>query len=98
MNCAIALQTLPRVESDEEVVRIVDEVIAYIDSTGLEYYVGPFETTIEGDLEQIMEIIKFSQLKAIEAGAPSVSSYIKLVYSPEKHILTTDEKISKYHK
>lgn len=98
MNCALALQTLPRVESDEEVVRIVDEVIAYIASTGLEYYVGPFETTVEGELDEIMDIIKFSQIKAIEAGAPSVSSYVKLVYSPEKHILTTDEKISKYHK
>lgn len=98
MNCALALQTLPRVEDDKEVVRIVDEVIAYIDSTGLEYYVGPFETTVEGDLDEIMDIIKFSQIKAIEAGAPSVSSYVKLVYSPEKHILTTDEKISKYHK
>lgn len=98
MNCALALQTLPRVESNEEVVRIVDEVIEYIANTGLNYFIGPFETTVEGDLDEIMEIIKYSQIKAIEAGAPSVSSYVKLVYSPEAHILTTDEKISKYHK
>jgi len=97
-NCALAIQVLPNVEGREELIRVVDEVIEYIQSTGLDYFVGPFETTVEGDFEQIMEIIKFSQLRAIEAGAPSVSSYIKLSYNPGNDLLTTDEKISKYHK
>ena len=30
MNASVAIQVLPEVETDEEVVRIVDEVIAYI--------------------------------------------------------------------
>ena len=98
MNCALAIQVLPRVEETEEIVRIVDEVIAYIDSTGLDYFVGPFETTVEGNFEELMEVIKYSHLKSIEAGAPSVSSYMKMSYSPEGKILTTDEKISKYNK
>lgn len=98
MNCALAIQVLPDVDKTEELIRIVDEVIAYIDSTGLNYFVGPFETTVEGEFDEIMEIIKFSHLKAIEAGAPGLSSYIKLVYSPNSKILTTDEKISKYNK
>ena len=49
MNASVAIQVLPNVQDEEEVIRIVDEVIAYIRSTGLNYYVGPFETTIEGD-------------------------------------------------
>ncbi|MCD1146578.1 thiamine-binding protein [Peptoniphilus sp. KCTC 25270] len=97
MNCALALQTLPQVDDTKELVRIVDEVIAYIESTGLEYFVGPFETTVEGDLDQIMDIIRKSQEIAIREGAPMVSSYVKLVYSPDQSILTTDEKVSKYH-
>lgn len=96
MNCALAIQTLPKVETNEEIVRVVDEVIKYIDSTGLNYTVSPFETVVEGDLDKIMEIIKNSQIIAVKAGAPQVSTYIKLVYSPSEHILTTDEKISKY--
>ena len=36
-----------------EVIRIVDEVIDYIKSTGLSYYVGPCETSIEGDYDQL---------------------------------------------
>ena len=59
MKASVAIQTLPKAENDEELVRIVDEVIDYIKSTGLNYYVGPFETTIEGeDYDQLMDIVK----------------------------------------
>ncbi len=98
MNSSIAIQILPGVAQTSEVVRIVDEVIEYIKNTGLTYYVGPFETTIEGDLEELMEIAKQAQLIAIKAGAPSVSMYMKSVYRPSGEILTIDEKVTKHHR
>ena len=52
MNASVAIQTLPEAKNDEELIRIVDEVIAYIKSTGLKCYVGPFETAIEGDYDE----------------------------------------------
>ena len=80
MKASVAIQTLPDVDNDEELIRIVDEVIAYIKSTGLSYYVGPFETAIEGDsYDQLMDVVKECQHVAIRAGAPSVSAYIKVV-------------------
>ena len=98
MNASIAIQVLPQVESEGELIRIVDEVIAYIQSTGLNYYVGPFETTIEGEsYDQLMDIAKECQHVAIRAGAPSVSAYIKVVYRPEGEILTIDRKVTKHH-
>ena len=48
MNASVAIQVLPSVQEEEEIIRIVDEVIDYIKSTGLHYYVGPCETAIEG--------------------------------------------------
>ena len=51
MNCSVAIQYLPmNAGSDDELCRIVDEVIAEIDASGLDHYVGPFETTVEGDV------------------------------------------------
>lgn len=98
MNASVAIQVLPKVDGDKEVVRIVDEVIAYIKSTGLHYYVGPFETTIEGEsYDQLMEIVAECQRVAIRAGAPSVSAYVKIVYKPEGGVLTIDEKVTKHH-
>lgn len=99
MTASIAIQVLPQTDSDEELIRIVDEVIAYIASSGLNYYVGPFETTIEGDsYDQLMEIAANCQKVAIKAGCESVSAYIKVVYKPEGEVLTIDKKVSKHHK
>ncbi len=97
MNASIAIQVLPKADSTEELIRIVDEVIAYIAATGLHYHVGPFETTIEGDsYDQLMDIVKECQHVAIRAGAEQVSAYVKVVYRPEGDVLTIDRKIGKY--
>ena len=98
MTASAAIQILPKAENDEELIRIVDEVIEYIASSGLNYYVGPFETTIEGEsYDEIMEIISQCSKIAIRAGAPEVSAYIKTVYKPKGGVLTIDKKVSKYH-
>ena len=98
MKASVAIQSLPQADNDQELVRMVDEVIDYIRSTGLNYYVGPFETTIEGDnYDQLMDIVKECQHVAIRAGAPEVSAYIKVVYEPEGAILTIDQKVTKHH-
>lgn len=98
MQASVAIQVLPSTLDDNETVRIVDEVIAYIKSTGLKYYVGPFETTIEGDdYDQLMDIVKKCQHVALNAGCDGVSAYIKVSYKPEKGVLTIDQKVSKYH-
>ena len=98
MNTSIAIQVLPQTNCDEETIRIVDEVIDYIKSTGVTYYVGPCETCIEGEFDQLMEILKQCQIVACKAGTASVSSYVKINYRPEGEILTIDRKVSKHHK
>lgn len=97
MNASIAIQVLPQVDSDEEVIRIVDEVIDYIKSTGLNYYVGPCETSVEGDYDELMEIVKQCQKVAVKAGAGSVAAYVKINYRPEGEVLTIEKKVTKHH-
>ena len=97
MKASVAIQVLPHVQSDQEVIRIVDEVIAYIRSTGLSYYVGPSETSIEGEYDELMDIIKNCQLIAVKAGAPKVSSYVKISFAPDGGVLTIDQKVTKHH-
>lgn len=97
MEASVAIQTLPAAPDDEELCRIVDEVIAYIAGTGYNYYVGPFETTIEGPYDALMDIVKECQHIAIRAGASSVAAYIKVSYKPEGEVLSIERKIGKYH-
>lgn len=95
-EASVAIQVLPNVEG-EEVIRIVDEVIAYIKSKGLNTFVGPFETTIEGDYDTLMEIVKECQLICIREGAPQVSSYIKIALNPNAGVWSIEKKVKKHH-
>lgn len=58
MNSSIAIQILPLSLPYNHVLSIVDKVIAYIASCNVSYEVSAFETTIEGEYNQLMEILK----------------------------------------
>ncbi|ABY93151.1 MAG: hypothetical protein XD65_0099 [Caldanaerobacter subterraneus] len=89
----LSLQVLP-VVSEENIYPIVDKVIEYIKSTGVKYVVGPMETTMEGDLDALLEIVKKAQEICIKEGTNRVISIVKIDYKPEG--VTIDEKIKKY--
>jgi len=92
-NTNLSLQVLPRV-ADEELYVVVDQVIAMIQASGLNYVVGPMETTIEGDLDELLDLVRRAQHICIEAGANRVISVVKIDYKPDG--VTIDEKIAKY--
>lgn len=94
-NASIAIQVLPKAEG-KELIRIVDEAIAVLKASGLKTFVGPFETTVEGDFDQLMDLIKECQLACIRAGSPSLLSYVKINYDPEGSVLSIEEKVSKH--
>ena len=98
MKASIAIQIEPNMPNDREAVRVVDEVIDYIRSTGLHYYVGPCETAVEGDdLAQLLDILQNCMLVAAKAGSAKISAYAKVLYKPEGNVLTIDEKVTKHH-
>lgn len=91
----VSLQVLPSV-SDERLYPVVDKVIEYIASTGVKYVVGPMETTMEGDLDTLLEIVKKAQYICTQEGASRVVSVVKIDYKSEG--VTINEKIGKYTK
>lgn len=92
-NTNLSLQVLPRVP-DEQVYGVVDQVIAMIQASGLNHVVGPMETTIEGDLDELLELVRQAQQVCVDAGANRVMSVVKIDYKPDG--VTIDEKIGKY--
>lgn len=95
MNCSVSLKVLPKVEGREELFRIVDKVIDYIKSTGVKHVIGPSETTMDGDFNELMEIIKNAQLICQNEGANGVFSLVTISYNT-KGVIEIDEKIKKY--
>ncbi len=95
MNTSIAIQVLPKVATDAETVQYVDEAIAYIKSFGLPTEVGPFETTVEGEYDTLMEIVAGVSKMTVAAGAPGVMTYIKIDHTPAG-VLTMEQKTTKH--
>lgn len=89
----VSLQVLPTVQ-EERIYPVVDKVIEYIKSTGVKHIVGPMETTMEGDLDTLMEIVKKAQTICVEEGASRVASVVKIDYKPDG--VTMEEKVGKY--
>lgn len=89
----VSLQVLPVVE-EEKIYPVVDMVIEHIRNSGVKYVVGPMETTMEGELDKLLEIVKDVQNICIQEGAKRVVSIVKIDYKPEG--VTIDEKINKY--
>lgn len=97
MQCSVAIQFLPMdAHSNDDVCAYVDKVIAYIASTGVKYYVAPFETTIEGDLETCMRIIATCPKIGEQAGCAHSMMYVKVDYDAHDTCLTCEQKLKPY--
>lgn len=91
----VSLQIIPKVP-DERTYAVVDRVIEMIQKSGVKYLVGPMETTMEGDLDTLLLLVKKAQEVCTNEGATRVLSVVKIDYKLEG--VTMDEKISKYQK
>jgi len=81
-NSLVSIQIIPKTERYEDVIPYVDAAIAIIDKAGIPYRVGPLETTMEGELQQLFAIIEEMNEKMVELGAVSVISQVKILYTP----------------
>ncbi|MEW5785596.1 MAG: thiamine-binding protein [Bacillota bacterium] len=91
--CNVSLQIIPIVP-EEKVYPIVDRVISLIINSGVKYTVGPMETTMEGEFDQLLAIVKEAQLVCTAAGSERVLSVVKIDYSTMG--VTIDEKVGQY--
>lgn len=78
-----------------EVYRAVDRAIEVIQRSGLAHLVGPSETTIEGEYDEVMASVKAAQEAALEA-APRIFTLIGIDWNPAG--TSIDEKLEKYRR
>ncbi|MBM7605599.1 uncharacterized protein YqgV (UPF0045/DUF77 family) [Metabacillus crassostreae] len=62
---------------------VIPQMVDVIKASGLKYHVGPMETVVEGNFDDIMLLIKTTQQVGIEMGATEVLTNIKLHYKPD---------------
>lgn len=81
-NSLVSIQILPKAKDEEDVIPYVDHAISVIHESGLNYKVHPLETTIEGNLSEVLPLIEKVNEAMVEKGASNVISQIKVLYQP----------------
>ena len=73
----LAFQVIPRVK-DGNNFEVVDKVIEVVKKSGVPFQVGAMETTMQGELDHLLEIVKNAQQACYEHGALEVITNIKI--------------------
>ncbi len=82
-NSLVSVQIIPKTKNGEDVIPYVDEAISVIEKSGVKFEVHPLETTMEGDLEKLLQVIVEMNKRMIEMGSKNVISQIKILYQPD---------------
>ena len=94
-TASVAFQVMPKANDQKKIIEIIDKVIETVKTSGIKYEVGPMETTMEGELDALMEIVRKAQYVSIQAGAINVFTNVKILYDP-KGVMTIEEKVAKH--
>lgn len=81
-NALVSLQVIPHPPDNEDVIPLVDRAIAVIADSGVKFRVGPLETTMEGELSHLLDIVHEVSDQMVELGCPSVTSQVKIFHTP----------------
>ena len=82
-NALVSIQIIPKTPNGEDVIPYVDAAIAIIKEAGVPFQVSPLETTMEGNLQDLLGIVQKMNERMIELGSLSIISQVKIFYKPE---------------
>lgn len=73
----LAFQVIPRVREGNNF-EVVDKAIEVIEASGVPFQVSAMETTMKGELDQLLDVVKDAQQACYDAGAVEVITNIKI--------------------
>ena len=94
-NCSLAIQILPQQTDQATILRTVDKVIAYLKANAEKVEVSAFETTVEGEFDDLMNLLK-GALEVAGTEHNRIFSNIKISYNSEGQVLGINEKVDKH--
>jgi uncharacterized protein (TIGR00106 family) len=87
----VSIQVLPLTSDPYPV---VDRAIAVIQESGVKYEVGPMETTLEGELDELLEVVKAAHRACFTEGVERVVTVVKIADAVGG--TSIEEKVTKY--
>jgi uncharacterized protein YqgV (UPF0045/DUF77 family) len=89
-----AIQLLP-LSNNIDKYKIIDEAIGLIKASGLNHLVCPFETVVEGNFKEILQLIENIKNIALQGNNEEIILNLKL-HCNSKKSLFIDDKIGNY--
>ena len=74
----IAVMPLVPAVSEEELYKQVDAAIDYIKKSGLKYEIGAMSTTVEGEYDEVFDLIKKVHRIPFEVGSERVITIVRI--------------------
>lgn len=93
-NTLISVQIIPAVPHDADAYDYVDAAIKVIEDAGVKYEVHPLETTMEGEMVELLSVIRKMNDRLIDMGASNIISQIKILHQPSG--ITSETLTEKY--
>ena len=89
----MSIQIIPKTPNGENVIPYVDRAIEVIEASNLKYIVNPLETSIEGNMNELLKLIELMNKEMREMGCPSIISQVKFYHAEE---VSMDVLVQKY--
>ncbi|MDX8047460.1 MTH1187 family thiamine-binding protein [Gracilibacillus sp. S3-1-1] len=86
----VSIQIIPKTPTGEDSIPFVDEAIKIIEQSGVSYQVHPLETTMEGDLQELLAVIEKMNARMHELDCPSVISQVKIYSRKDRQASMTN--------
>lgn len=80
-NTLVSIQIIPRTPGGENVIPYVDRAIEIIKEASVPFRVGPLETTMEGELPELLEIVRKMNEEMVRMGCHSILSQVKIYHN-----------------
>lgn len=90
----LSIQVIPKTPDGRDSIPFVDEAIKVIQRSGVKYEVHALETTLEGELPQLLQIVNEMHEALLQAGCPGVISQVKIAQYPAG--ISMDQLTEKY--
>jgi uncharacterized protein YqgV (UPF0045/DUF77 family) len=81
-NTLLSIQIIPQPPNGESSLPYIERAIEIIQNSGLPYRVGPLETTVEGELNQLLSFVSSLVNEMTQMNCSSVLSQIKIFHKP----------------
>jgi len=91
---SLGIQIVPKSKTHHSY-DLVDKAIEVIQGSGVNHIITPFETVMEGQYDQLMEIANKAQKAVLDAGADECLVYFRIHYRKGEDVTFEEKKMDR---